>query len=92
MEEKKLTLEEKVDLLLAYQKKAHFWAKVRAVLSIILFFIFIILPIIWSFYFVRNLVAGMEPGQLDLMIKNIKAVKDLNLADSVSDFQNLMTK
>jgi len=48
----KKNLEEKVDEILAYQKKAAHWAMVRTVLSLIFFFLFVILPIVLSYYLI----------------------------------------
>lgn len=82
-EEKVLTLEEKVDKLLAYQKKAQFWAKVKAIISITLFMIFIVIPIVWSFYFFRKIFAGVDISfiqdafQSAVAPPNIEAIKNL---------------
>jgi len=78
-----LTLEEKVDKLLVYQKKAQFWARVRAIISITLFVIFIVIPVIWSFYFFRKLFSGVDTSFLQPAFQNavapanIEAIKEL---------------
>jgi hypothetical protein len=92
MEDKTLTLEQKVDLLLNYQRKAERRAKIHTIVSWTLIFIFFILPMIGTYYFFKNLVSGMEPGQLDTVMNSIQSVKNLNTATSISDFQNLMNK
>ena len=46
-----LTLEEKVDKILEYQKKVHFWTVVKALTNVTLFLLFIVLPIIGIVYF-----------------------------------------
>jgi len=83
MDNQELTLEEKVDKLLEYQKKTQFWARVRAIISVTLFIIFIVIPVIWSFYFFRKLFAGVDTTFLQQAFQNavapanIEAIKNL---------------
>jgi len=83
MEDQTLTLEEKVDKLLEYQKKTQFWARVKAIISITLFMIFIVIPVIWSFYFFRNIFSGVDTSSIKDAFENavapanIEAIKNL---------------
>ena len=63
-EEVKLTLEEKVDLLLKYQKQARFWAAIRGIMSFLVFMIFIVLPIVATVYIWDDIMAYMQ-GAID---------------------------
>ena len=83
-ETKNMTLEQKVDMILSYLKKAERRAKIHTIISWVLIFVFFILPMIWSYYFFRNFV------QSDQIMKGLETVKNLNDATSLSDFQNLM--
>lgn len=75
-----LTLEQKVDLLLKYQKSARFWGRVRSIISLILFIVFIVIPIAWSIMFLRSLLGGVDMQQF---MENIKTVG--SLSDSLGD-------
>ena len=52
----KLSLEEKVDLLLKYQKNARRWALIGIIIKLVLFFVLVVLPIIWTVNFMRDFV------------------------------------
>jgi len=82
---KDLTLEEKVDLLLEHQETAIFWARVKAIIYIIFLIIFIILPIIWSFYFIKNLFSGVNVEALMGTVDNLQAPLTI---DMLRDFIN----
>ncbi|QQR83119.1 hypothetical protein IPJ72_04895 [Candidatus Peregrinibacteria bacterium] len=47
-----MTTDEKLDLLIKYQRSARHWAAFRGIMSFLVFFIFIVLPLIASFYLV----------------------------------------
>lgn len=67
-----LNLEEKVDLLLEHQEKAIFWARVKAILYILFFVIFIVLPIVWSVILIRELFEGIN---FDAMLGTIESLQ-----------------
>lgn len=54
MDNKKLSLEEKVDLILKYHKSARRWAIVGGIFKLTVFFIFIVLPIILAVQFFQG--------------------------------------
>lgn len=74
-----MTLEEKVDKLLEYQQKAHFWGRVKAIISLILFIIFIVIPVVWSIYFIRNLLAGINVEAIKGTIDNLQAPLNIEM-------------
>lgn len=55
MNKEELTLEQKVDLILAYQKSAARWSRVRSLISLILFFLLVVAPIVATVYMVQAL-------------------------------------
>ena len=72
----KQTLEEKLDLILKYQKSARRWAIFRGLISFIFFLVFIVLPIIGTIYLVDYIKSSAEPGKYNQYIEQIKAGKD----------------
>ena len=83
-EEKNLTLEEKIDQILEYQRSAKNWAMFHAIMNFFFFFILVILPIIGLAFAFKSLMGGMgidinslqetlkgleNSGQLQEMIK-----------------------
>jgi len=47
-------LEEKIDEILKYQKSAYRWAVFRAVISLLFFLLFVLLPIIATVMFIQS--------------------------------------
>ena len=72
----KQTLEEKLDLILKYQKSARRWAIFRGLISFIFFLVFIVLPIIGTIYLVDYIKSSAESGKYNQYIEQIKAGKD----------------
>jgi len=85
MNHKDLTLEEKVDLLLEHQEKTIFWARIKAIAYVLFFIVFIVLPIMWSFYFIKNLFSGVNVSALMGTVENLQA--PLNI-DIIKNFIN----
>ena len=54
MSEENLTLEEKVDEILRYQRKMYRSQIIKSVINFILFMVFIVLPIVWLFYLLKS--------------------------------------
>lgn len=82
-----LNLEEKIDLLLEYQKSARFWGRVRFVINLILFIVLIVLPVVWSIMLIRSFLAGVDMNQL---MENIKSLGNLSGSLNNVDIQKLM--
>ncbi|MBN2087680.1 hypothetical protein JW758_05005 [Candidatus Peregrinibacteria bacterium] len=58
MDISKLTLEEKVDMLLKYQINAHRWAVIKTVVYVLLFVIFIVIPMVGLYYLYTSIDFG----------------------------------
>lgn len=79
MDKETITIDEKLDEILKYQKSAARWQMVRTIFGLILFIIFFVLPIIWTIYLIQNfdfspinqIAEEVKNGSGDLMqIKN----------------------
>jgi len=49
-----LSLEEKVDEILKYQRRMYRAQIIKSVINFILFMVFIVLPIVWLIYWLRS--------------------------------------
>ena len=58
------SISEKLDQLLDYQRKAHHWAIFRGIVSFLLFFVLVILPIIWAYSLFKTFAGQVDFGQL----------------------------
>jgi predicted nucleic acid-binding Zn ribbon protein len=54
MSDENLTLEEKVDEILKYQRRMYRAQIIKSVINFILFMVFIVLPIVWLIYWLRS--------------------------------------
>lgn len=80
-----MTLEEKVNELLLYQRRQRIYAIVRTILYILVFIAVVILPI-WGFYFMLDYLrrtAGIDLTQIGDTLKNVKSVSDMGALDSL---------
>ena len=78
-EEKTLTLEEKVDLILEYQKKAARYAAVRVVMSVIIFTLVVVLPIfaaVWIGDYLTNQL-GFDTGMFKQSLQDLRSLTEL---------------
>lgn len=55
---KKLSTDEKLDLILKYQKKQFHWTVFRAISFWVLFVVLVVVPVVWSVQFIRNFTAA----------------------------------
>jgi hypothetical protein len=83
MNTENLTLEQKVDLLLKYQRSARFWGRVNFIIKMILFIVFIVLPAVWSYYLLKS----MDIPALWQNIQNLKESGAANM-DKINDLLN----
>jgi len=83
-----MTLEEKVDELLKYQRRIHHIAITRAVFSILTFVILVVLPILGFFYLADYLsnAVGLSLTEVGDTLRNVKGVTDINGVDSLKNF------
>lgn len=79
-EEKILTLEEKVDQILEYQKKAARYAGVRIVMNIILFVLVVVLPILGAFWLGDYLTneLGFDTSIFKKSLQELQSITELN--------------
>ena len=78
MEEKKLTLDEKIDLLLLYEKKQKTYNLVRMIFSILIFFIVVVLPvigIIWIGDYLKETM-GLDPEKFKESLQKIETLTE----------------
>ncbi|MBN2306662.1 hypothetical protein JXD20_01640 [Candidatus Peregrinibacteria bacterium] len=83
-----MTLEEKVDELLKYQRKLHYMAILKTVFSFLTFLILVVLPIAGAFYladYVRDAL-GLSLTEIGETLRKIKGVTDINGVDSIKNF------
>lgn len=87
-------IEEKIDKMLKYQKTVRTIAIIRGVFSFIFFMVFIVLPIIGSFYLFRflrdNVDLGQISGQYAEFITTFDSLK--NTTGNVGNLDELMNK
>lgn len=71
-----LTLEEKIDLILEYQQKAHRHARFRLTSGIIFFIILIGLPLLGIFWFTTHFqeVLGVNPEELRESLNKVNSL------------------
>lgn len=75
-----MTLEEKVDEILKYQRRLHHMAIVRAIFSFLIFLIIVVLPI-WGFYYLANYMTdavGLNLAEIGDTLKGVKDITDLS--------------
>lgn len=83
-----MTLEQKVDELLRYQKKLHHIAIARMVFTFLTFFILVVLPIIGFYYlaehFKQNI--GLSMSEIGDTLKQVKSLTELSSMDGIRNF------
>ncbi|MBU0578302.1 hypothetical protein KJ742_03845 [Patescibacteria group bacterium] len=72
-----LSTDEKLDLIIKYQKSAAHWAMARTIISILIIFIFIVLPIIGTFYLFDKLKNSVDFAEIGQTISNVKELGGL---------------
>jgi hypothetical protein len=68
-----LSLEEKVDLLLKYQRRQQHMAIAGALFKLVLLFVFVILPIIWAVQFVNTFKDSPEFAKFQQTIQELQS-------------------
>ena len=72
MDNNNLTLEEKVDLLLKYQQRAHRLQMIRLGIGLVLFIVLVVLPIIFTIMWFQSLDLSGITGTYE----NVKGMSD----------------
>jgi len=82
-----MTLEEKVDELLKYQKRIHHIAIIRAVFSILIFLILVVLPILGFYYMADYLreTIGLSLTDVGETLKRVKSITEINGLDGLKN-------
>lgn len=85
-----MTLEEKIDEILVYQRKAHRMAVLHSVFTFLTFFVLIILPIIGAIYIGDYIASsiGLSMQEIGTTLKKVKSITDLGNVDTLKDFLN----
>ena len=80
-----MTLEEKVDELLKYQRKLHHMAIIKAIFSGLTFLILVVLPILGAYYLADYLgnAFGLSLAEIGETLKKVKSITDINGVDSL---------
>lgn len=83
-----MTLEQKVDELLKYQRRLHHIAIARMIFTFLTFFILVVLPIIGFYYVAQHLKAnlGLSISEIGDTLKQVKDLTDLNTMDGIRNF------
>lgn len=83
-----MTLDQKVDELLKYQRRIHHIAITRAVFSILTFVIIVVLPILGFFFLADYLgdAVGLSLTEIGDTLKRVKSITDIGGVDSLKNF------
>lgn len=71
-----MTLEEKVDQILAYQKSARRWAVAGSIFKLFLFVIFVVIPIVLAVQFTQNFMENMKLDGVGGFLQNLDGPQD----------------
>jgi len=88
MDKTDLTTDDKLDLIIKYHKTAARWAMVRTIISVLFVFIFVVLPIIGTFYLIDILKNSVDFTALGQTISNVKELGDLAENNALMDLLN----
>jgi hypothetical protein len=83
----KMTLEEKVDELLKYQRRMHHIVIARTVLGVLTFFVLVVLPIL-GFYFLADYLSdtvGLSLTEIGETLKRVKSITDIGGVDGLKN-------
>lgn len=85
-----MTLDQKIDEILKYQRRLHHMAIVRAIFSFVIFLVIVVLPI-WGFYYMANYLAeatGLSLAEVGETLTRVKGLTEINGLDSLKNFLN----
>ncbi len=86
-----MTLDEKVDEILKYQRRFQHMAIARAVISFVIFLVIVVLPI-WGFYYIANYMTdamGMNLTEIGDTLQNVKGITEINGLEGLKSLLNL---
>lgn len=76
-------LEQKLDQILAYQKSARRWTMIRGIISLFFFIVFVVIPLIASFYLLDHLQKNVDWGKFGDMKSQFEQLQKMS-----SEFKN----
>jgi len=85
-----MTLDEKVDAILKYQRRLHHMAIIRAIFSFLIFLIIVVLPI-WGFYYLANYLGdavGLSLTEVGDTLQRVKGITEINGLDGLKNLLN----
>ncbi len=89
-------LEAKVDKILDYQKGAYHWAVVRGVIDFLIFMVFVIIPIVGSFYLYKYIATEVDFGKLSdqygQVTKGLNQIDSMNTGGGMPNITDLLNK
>lgn len=83
-----MTLEEKIDEILKYQRRLHHMMIARAIFSFLIFLVIVVLPI-WGFYYLANYLGdtmGLSLAEVGETLSRVKTMTEFNGLDGLKDF------
>lgn len=84
-----MTLEEKVDAILKYQKSLHRMAIIRGVFGLLIFFILVILPI-WGVYYLMDYLRNTMGFSFTDIGETLNRVKNLTEISDIEGLKNFL--
>ncbi len=83
-----MTLEEKVDEILRFQRRAHRMAIVKSMISIALFVVLVIIPLVGFYYWIQDFQEnfGMSMTEVGDTLKRVDNITELDGLDSLKNF------
>ena len=88
-----LMMEEKINLILKYQRRAVHMETARTIMSIIIFIIFVVLPIIGCFYLYKQIDGKIDFGKIAQQYQDITQAVDefKSTSDQIGELKNSIT-
>lgn len=85
-----MTLDEKVDEILKYQRRLHHMAIIRAIFSFLIFLIIVVLPIVGFYYLADYLsnAVGLTLTEVGETLKRVKSITDISGLDGLKNLLN----
>lgn len=74
-----MTLEEKIDELLKFQRRQRIYGIIRVIFNVLIFVVVVVLPI-WGFYWIVDYLqnsAGINLSDISETLGNVKKVSDM---------------
>lgn len=80
-----MTLEEKVDELLKFQRKMHKMAIIRSIFNLLIFFSLVILPI-WGYYYMVGYLKDTMGIDFTNIGETLQRAQNIGSAEGLTDF------